>query len=101
MSLFLRFITLTLPKLKKPNMYSRFVKILKWLQILGYIGVLIIVGIYATFITPLSLGINYTILFLVYGIFLCLVNYIVTQTIIAVIDLLNRIEINTRNSRRN
>ena len=34
-------------------------------------------------------------------IFSCFINYIGTQTIIVVINLLNRIEINTRNSRRN
>lgn len=82
-------------------MYSRLVNILKFIQFLGYIGIFIIASIYATFMRPFLLRIEYTILFLVYVIFLCLVNYIGTQTIIAVIDLLNRIEINTRNSRQN
>jgi hypothetical protein len=87
-------------------MYSRFVKILKFIQILGYVGVLIIGSIYVTILPPIisplfGLGTLDTILFLVYLIFLCLVNYIGTQTIISVIDLLNRIEINTRNSRQN
>jgi hypothetical protein len=82
-------------------MYSRFVKILKFIQILGYIGVLIIGSFYVKRMAPFGLGTPYTILFLVYLIFLCLLNYIGTQTIISVIDLLNRIEINTRNSRQN
>ncbi len=82
-------------------MYSRFVKILKLSQILGYVGVLIIASIYTTFVPAWSFGIYGTILALLYIIFLCLANYIGTQTIIAVVELLNRIESNTRNSRQN
>jgi uncharacterized membrane protein len=92
-------------------MYSRFVKVLKFFQLLSYIGVIVTGSIFATMMspiimsfiimTPFGLGTPYRILFLVYLIFLCLVNYIGTQTIISVIDLLNRIEINTRNSRQN
>ncbi len=78
---------------KKLSMYSRFIIILQLLQLLGYIGALYVASIDATLVQPLS--------FLLYAIFLCLANYITTQTIIAVIDLLNRIEINTRNSRQN
>lgn len=107
MSFFLRFMALTLPTLKKLNMYSRFVKILKFIQIIGYLGVLIIAGIYSKLIFASYLfflfgiynGVN-TIAFLICVIFFCLVYYIRTQTIIVVIDLLNRIEINTRNSSR-
>ena len=82
-------------------MYSQFVEILKFLQILGYVGVLIIAGIYTTFLPAWSFGIYGIIIALLYVTFLCVTNYMVTQTIIAVINLLSRIEINTRNSRRN
>ena len=82
-------------------MYSQFVEILKFLQILGYVGVLIIAGIYTTFLPAWSFGIYGIITALLYVTFLCVTNYMVTQTIIAVINLLSRIEINTRNSRRN
>ena len=87
-------------------MYSRFVKILKFVQILDYIDALLLALIYAKVAAlPLAVvfGINYNykIFFLLFAIFLCFVNYLGTQTIIAVIDLINRIESNTRNMRRN
>jgi hypothetical protein len=82
-------------------MYSRFVVILKFLQLLGYIGALILAGIYAKVYALLLSGINDKVFFLVFAIFLCLANYMGTQIIIAVIALLNRIETNTRNPRQN
>jgi len=82
-------------------MYSRFVVILKFLQLLGYIGALILAGIYAKVYALLSSEINDKVFFLVFAIFLCFANYMGTQIIIAVIALLNRIEINTRNQRQN
>jgi len=85
-------------------MYSRFVKILKFLQLLGYVGAIIFAAFYSFFITSFGFSINkefyVVVIFLVFATFLCFTNYIGTQTIIAIIDLLNRIETNTRNMRR-
>lgn len=82
-------------------MYSRFIKILKFIQILGYIASIIIAGAYSSYIRIFTTNnLLFIISFLFFAIFLCLANYITTQTVIAVIDLLNRIEINTRNLRQ-
>ncbi|OKH18987.1 hypothetical protein NIES593_21525 [Hydrococcus rivularis NIES-593] len=75
-------------------MYSRFVKILKFIQLLGYIAAIFIAYFYSSFLFN-----RVGVVFLVTVTYLCLANYIVTQPIIAVIDLLNRIETNTRNIR--
>jgi hypothetical protein len=86
-------------------MYSRFVQILKFLQLLGYIGSLI----FAIAISLTSFSINSGVRgvissgvsFLVIALFLCFWIYMATQTPIAIVDILNRIEINTRNLRSN
>lgn len=96
------------------SMYSRYVKILKFLQILGHIGSFIVAGFCTVYYeiyynsvlvwNEFFLKINYYSVhafFWFLAILLCFANYIGTQTIIAVVDLLNRIEINTRNSKRN
>jgi hypothetical protein len=46
-----------------------------------------------------SVSNNRGVSFLVCAVFLCFCNYIATQTPIAIVDILNRIEINTRNLR--
>ncbi|PSB10526.1 hypothetical protein C7B62_09210 [Pleurocapsa sp. CCALA 161] len=85
-------------------MYSQLVTILKFFQLLGYIGALILAVMYAKLASLYTIESNYKTLFLVFlvlSVLLCVANYIGTQTIIVVIDLLNKIEINTRNSRQN
>ncbi|NJP22378.1 MAG: hypothetical protein HC763_28980 [Hydrococcus sp. CRU_1_1] len=78
-------------------MYSRFVTILKFLQLLGYVGSLI----FAIAISMSQVSIIYSgVYFLGVAVFLCFWIYITTQTPIAIVDILNRIEINTRNLRR-
>jgi hypothetical protein len=74
-------------------MYSRFVTILKFLQLLGYVG-LFIIALNYSYMTYNKID------FLIRVGFLCFWIYIGTQTPIAIVDILNRIEINTRNLRR-
>jgi hypothetical protein len=71
-------------------MYSQFVLTLKFLQLLGYVGSFII-AINCSYSTYNGMD------FLIRVGLLCFCNYIITQTPIAIVDILNRIEINTRN----
>ena len=83
-------------------MYSQFVKILRIIQKLGFIASVILAGLYSSYFSLFTdKNILLIIPFLILSIIFCLANYITTQTVIAVIDLLNRIEHNTRNSRQN
>ncbi len=73
-------------------MYSRYVTVLKFLQLLGYLGALI-------FSSALLPAVDETadfVIVLLAAISLCILNYILTQGFIAIVDLLNNIEANTR-----
>ena len=83
-------------------MYSRFIKVLKFVQILGYIASVLVAASYFSYFRLLIISNNLLLIIpFLFAAILCLVNYITTQTVIVVIDLLSRIEINTRNSRQN
>jgi hypothetical protein len=84
------------------RLYSKFISNLKIVQYLGYFVAvffsLISVASFIRGVTPsafLSIAIALVILLLQAG-FGCLIVYIVTQGLIAIIDLLSRIEQNTR-----
>jgi uncharacterized membrane protein len=74
-------------------MYSRYIRILKALQVVIYC----IIVLLAMLITSETNDfISFVFLLIIPGIF----NYIITQGLIAIIDLLNSIEANTRTSRK-
>ena len=86
------------PSSANPNrLYTRFIKILKIVQIIGYC----IVALYAVLISInlpfLGYGMGLLrLLPIVWALVSCTIVYITTQALIAIIDLLSRIEQNTR-----
>lgn len=73
-------------------MYSRYLMVLRFFQWAGYI----ISFIHASFIAAFAPGVVSTVTWLIIAVIFCLFNYIITQALIACVDLLSRIETNTR-----
>ncbi len=78
------------------RLYTRFINILKIIQFIAYF----IVVIYSLFSARLlSFALQawaFFIIFLILALMGCIIVYIITQGLIAIIDLLSRIERNTR-----
>ncbi|HAG80983.1 MAG TPA: hypothetical protein DCL61_07370 [Cyanobacteria bacterium UBA12227] len=81
------------------RLYTRFISILRVIQYLGYALVvvfsLVFIGSLRIAAPGLQLSLPLLLLLLQVG-FACVLVYISTQGLIAVVDLLSRIEINTR-----
>jgi hypothetical protein len=82
------------------RLYTRFITILKAIQYFGYFItatfsaiILLGTGFWPPGVTPLSIPLIFALLQLIIG---CLIVYISTQSLIAIVDLLSRIELHTR-----
>jgi hypothetical protein len=83
------------------RLYSRFIKILKIIQYLGYSLVAIYVVFFVGLLT-LTPAPGFNVIGLVFALLWALIGfifvYVTTQSVIAIVDLLSRIERNTRKS---
>jgi hypothetical protein len=80
------------------RLYTRFISILKIIQYIGYSVVVffsltfvLLTGGFQSFFPPIAL-----VIILLQATLGCLIIYVITQGLIAIIDLLSRIEQNTR-----
>ncbi len=84
------------------RLYTRYIRILKIIQYLGYFFVLVFLGlmylVFFTGISPQGSGslAPVALVFLLQASIGCGMIYVVTQALIAIVDLLSRIEQNTR-----
>lgn len=81
------------------RLYTRLITTLKIIQYIGYFFVAVVfIGIFSLFGQFTSFGINNIVFFvyLLYALITCISIYITIQVLIAIIDLLSRIERNTR-----
>ncbi len=86
-------------RLNENRLYTRLVTTLKILQFVGFfIVVIFFIVIFSIFGQALSFGGTniFILLPLIYVIIPCIIIYILTAALIAIIDLLSRIERNTR-----
>lgn len=82
------------------RLYTRFITILKIIQFLGFfLTALFLIVFFSFFRQNLTIGGGFGIVFLgylIYGVITCISIYVFTGVLIAIIDLLSRIERNTR-----
>lgn len=82
------------------RLYTRFITALKVIQYIGYCLVAIYITVSFISLSKFSSGVNglgfITLFTLIWALVACLTVYISTQSLIAIIDLLSRIERNTR-----
>lgn len=82
------------------RLYTRFITILKIIQFIGFfLTALFLIVFFSFFGQNLTIGGPFGIVFLaylIYGVITCISIYVFTGVLIAIIDLLSRIERNTR-----